>query len=81
MDAKKLKDAYGDRLTFWGGAVDTQKTLPFGMARQVYDEVRSRIDILGKNGGFVFNAVHNIQAQVPIENVLAMFKAYRDSSN
>jgi uroporphyrinogen-III decarboxylase len=81
MDAKKLKDAYGDRLTFWGGAVDTQKTLPFGTARQVYDEVRGRIDIFGRGGGFVFNAIHNIQAQVPIENVLALFKAYRDSSN
>jgi len=81
MDARKLKDAYGDRLTFWGGAVDTQKTLPFGTARQVYDEVRGRIDILGRNGGFIFNAIHNIQAKVPIENVLAMFKAYRDSSN
>lgn len=81
MDAAKLKEAYGDKLTFWGGAVDTQKTLPFGTPEEVYDEVRSRIDILGKDGGFVFNAIHNIQAQIPIENVLAMFKAYRDCSN
>jgi len=81
MDLRKLKDAYGQRLTFWGGAVDTQKTLPFGTPGQVYDEVRSRIDILGRGGGFVFNAIHNIQAGVPIENVLAMFKAYRESSN
>jgi len=81
MDAAKLKEAYGDRLTFWGGAVDTQKTLPFGTPEEVYDEVRGRIDILGKNGGFVFNAIHNVQAGVPIENVLAMFKAYRDCSN
>jgi hypothetical protein len=81
MDAKGLKDAFGEKITFWGGAVDTQKTLPFGTARQVYDEVRGRIDIFGRNGGFVFNAIHNIQAMVPIKNVLAMFKAYRDSSN
>lgn len=81
MDAARLKEAYGERLTFWGGAVDTQKTLPFGTPEEVYDEVRRRIDILGRNGGFVFNAIHNIQAGVPIENVLAMFKAYRDSSN
>jgi uroporphyrinogen-III decarboxylase len=81
MDAKALKDAFGDRITFWGGAVDTQRTLPFGTPGQVYDEVRARIDIFGRNGGFVFNAIHNIQAMVPIENVLAMFKAYRDSSN
>jgi len=81
MDAAKLKDAYGEKLTFWGGAVDTQKTLPFGTPEEVYDEVRSRIDILGKDGGFVFNAIHNIQAGVPIDNVLAMFKAHRDCSN
>jgi len=81
MDPAGLKEAYGQRLTFWGGAVDTQKTLPFGTPQEVYDEVRQRIDILGKNGGFVFNAIHNIQAKVPIANVLALFRAYRDSSN
>jgi len=81
MDPQMLKDKFGDRMTFWGGAVDTQKTLPFGTARQVYDEVRRRIEILGKGGGFVFNAIHNIQAGVPIENVLALFRAFRDSSN
>ena len=81
MDAAKLKDSYGERLTFWGGCVDTQKTLPFGTPQEVHDEVRRRIDILGRNGGFVFNAIHNIQAGIPIENVLAMFRAYRDSSN
>jgi len=80
MDPQLLKDRFGDRLTFWGGAVDTQKTLPFGTPREVYDEVRQRIDILGKDGGFVFNTIHNIQARIPIDNVLALFKAYRDSS-
>jgi uroporphyrinogen-III decarboxylase len=59
--------------------VDTQKTLPFGKPREVYKEVRARIDLLAPGGGFVFNAIHNIQARTPVENVLAMFKAIRDS--
>ncbi|MCD6395201.1 MAG: methyltransferase [Planctomycetes bacterium] len=80
MDPKMLKSEFGDDLVFWGGGVDTQKTLPFGTADEVYDEVSERISIFNKNGGFVFNAIHNIQANVPVENVLAMFKAIKDSS-
>ena len=76
-----LKSEFGDDLVFWGGGVDTQNTLPFGTADEVYDEVSERISIFNKNGGFVFNAIHNIQANVPVENVLAMFKAIKDSSN
>ena len=68
-----------DSLVFWGGAVDTQKTLPFGAPQEVADEVRRRIEIFNADGGFVFNAVHNIQAKVPIQNVLAMFEALRDN--
>jgi uroporphyrinogen-III decarboxylase len=78
MDATALKHEFGKDLVFWGGAVDTQRTLPFGTSQQVYDEVRSRIDIFGKDGGFVFNAVHNIQANIPLENLLSFFKAHRD---
>jgi hypothetical protein len=79
MDPKRLKKEFGRRVTFWGGGVDTQKTLPFGKPREVYKEVRARIDLFAPGGGFVFNAIHNIQARTPVENVMAMFKAIRDS--
>ncbi len=80
MDACELKNTFGDRIVFWGGAVDTQHTLPFGTAKDVYDEVRERIDIFGRDGGFIFNAIHNVQAKVPLENLMAMFDALRDAS-
>ena len=70
---------FGAHLTFWGGGVDTQKTLPFGTPDEVYREVRERIDLFNENGGFVFNAIHNVQGNTPTENMLAMFKAVRDS--
>lgn len=74
MEAVKIKETYGDKLTFWGGGVDTQHTLPFGTPEEVQKQVRERIDILGKNGGYVFNTIHNIVADVPAENLLAMFE-------
>jgi uroporphyrinogen-III decarboxylase len=77
MDAAGLKAKYGDRLVFWGGGVDTQRTLPFGTAEQVQQEVTERIRILGKGGGLVFNTIHNIQAQVPTENLMALFNAVK----
>ncbi len=80
MDPCFLKTTYGDRLVFWGGGVDTQRTLPFGGPEDVYEEARERIRIFGAGGGYVFNTVHNIQQNVPIENLLAMFRAVRDSS-
>ena len=64
---------------FWGGGVDTQKTLPFGTPEEVYREVRERIDVLGDHGGFVFNSAHCVQANTPVENLSAMFKAIRDA--
>ncbi|MGC9327646.1 MAG: uroporphyrinogen decarboxylase family protein [Candidatus Hinthialibacter sp.] len=78
MDPKHLKEAYGDRLVFWGGGVDTQKTLPFGTPEEVRREVLQRCEIFSPGGGFVFNAVHNIQADTPIENIVAMFDAVRE---
>ncbi len=80
MDARTLKAEFGRELVFWGGGVDTQKTLPFGTPEEVYREVRERIDIFGVDGGFVFNTVHNIQGNTPTENMLAMFRAIRDSA-
>ena len=81
MDAGKLKDTYGKDIVFWGGAVDTQKTLPFGQPQEVYDEVRRRIDIFNADGGFVFNTIHNVQANVPTANLLAVFEALRDGAD
>lgn len=74
MDPLKIKENYGDKFTFWGGGIDTQKTLPFGTPDEVRNQVRKNIDILGKNGGYVFNTIHNIVANVPVENLLAMYQ-------
>jgi uroporphyrinogen-III decarboxylase len=77
MDPFELKREFGDRITFWGGGVDTQRTLPFGSPQEVRQEVRERIRTFAPGGGFVFNAVHNIQALVPVENVLALYQTAR----
>ena len=73
MDPAELKQEYGDRLVFWGGGVDTQRTLPFGTPDEVHREVLERLRIFGSGGGFIFAPVHNIQARSPIQNLLAMF--------
>ncbi len=75
MDARRLKEEFGRDIVFWGGGVDTQKTLAFGTPEAVRAEVLERCRIFGPGGGFVFNAVHNIQANVPLANVVAMFEA------
>jgi len=77
MDPVLLKQKYGDRLTFWGGGVDTQKVLPFATPEEVKAHVLKQCKILAPGGGFVFNTVHNIQANVPLQNVLAMLEAIR----
>lgn len=74
MDTERLKKEYGDDIVFWGGGVDTQHVLPFGTPEHVADEVRRRIDDLAPGGGFVFAAVHNIQAFVPPENIVTAFE-------
>jgi hypothetical protein len=79
MEPRRLKEDFGSRITFWGGGVDTQKTLPFGTPEEVYREVCERIEVFNRDGGFVFDAIHNIQAGTPVENVLAMMEAIRDS--
>lgn len=78
MDPAVLKSRFGDQLTFWGGGVDTQQTLPFGTPEQVRREVCERIQTFGPQGGFIFNAIHNIQARVPVQNLIALFEAVRD---
>jgi hypothetical protein len=78
MDAEALKSYYGDRTTFWGGGVDTQKTLPFGTPDDVRAEVAKRIRVFGSGGGFVFNTIHNVQARIPVENLLAVYETARE---
>ena len=77
MDSGMLKREFGSYLTFWGGGVDTQKMLPFGTPDEIRRHVLGQCEILGKDGGFVFNSVHNIQANVPVENVIAMLDALK----
>ncbi len=77
MDPLLLKKKYGDKLTFWGGGADTQKVLPFGTPEEVKAHVLKECEIFAPGGGFVFNTVHNLQANVPLENVLAMLEAIR----
>ncbi len=78
MDTKELKRRFGKDLTFWGGGVDTQRVLPRGTPEEVRDEVKRRIDDLAPGGGFVFATVHNVQADVPPENLMAMWEALRE---
>jgi len=77
MDGRWLKKNYGDKLVFWGGGVDTQRTLPFGTPQQVREQVRERIEIFAAGGGFVFNTIHNIVGDTSIPNLLAMFDVVR----
>ncbi len=78
MDPGELKAQYGDRITFWGGGVDTQMTLPFGTPEQVRNEVHERIRRFGPGGGFIFNTTHNVQSRIPVENLLALYEALND---
>lgn len=78
MDPEVLKQEFGDHFTFWGGGVNTQRTLPFGTPEEVREEVRRLIEIFKKGGGFVFATVHNIQANIPVENLLALFETVNE---
>lgn len=81
MDSQKLKDEFGSDVVFWGGGIDTQKILPSATPGEVREHVLRQCEILGKNGGFVFNSVHNIQANAPIKNVVAMIEALNELRN
>jgi uroporphyrinogen decarboxylase len=74
-DTGLLKERFGNRLTFWGGGVDAQEVLPHCSPEEVRDEVKRRVTDLSVGGGYVFAAVHNIQPDVPPENILAMYEA------
>jgi uroporphyrinogen decarboxylase len=76
MDAKSLKQDFGKEIVFWGGGVETQSILSRATPTQVRENVRQQIETLAENGGFVFATVHNIQAEVPAQNLSAMWKAF-----
>ena len=75
MDPQKLKEDYGESLVFWGGGIDTQKVLPFGTEKEIEEHVINHCEIFSKNGGYVFNSVHNIQANVPVNKIIAVLRA------
>jgi uroporphyrinogen decarboxylase len=77
MDTKRLKREFGDRMAFWG-AIDTHRVLPFGTPEEVRAEVKQRIEDLAPGGGYVLNSVHNLQPEVPPENIVAMFEAAQE---
>jgi uroporphyrinogen decarboxylase len=74
-NTSKLKKIYGDRLVFWGGGCDSQQILPYGSKLEIEREVKRRIEDLAAGGGFIFAPVHNIQPDVPPENIVALYKA------
>lgn len=78
MDVHTLKSTFGKDITFWGGGCDTRDILPNGTPQQVKDHVRKNLDVMFKDGGFVFQQVHNIVANVPPENIVAMFEAVKE---
>jgi len=80
MEPTALKRDFGRDLVFWGGGVDTQGVLPNGTPQEVKEDVRRNVAALAPGGGYVFNTIHNIQADVPAENVLAMVEALREVS-
>jgi len=79
MEPERLKREFGDKICFWGGGCDTQQVLPFGRPEEVYEHTRCNVGIFKPGGGFVFCQVHNIQADVAPENIVAMFEAVHDS--
>ena len=78
MEPAALKRDFGKDIAFWGGGVDTQGILPHGTPDQVRDDVRRNVEALAHGGGYVFNTIHNIQADVPPENIVAMWEALQE---
>jgi uroporphyrinogen decarboxylase len=74
MEPERLKEEFGGRISFWGGGCDVQQVLPLGTPQEVRTDVRRRLQVLGRNGGYVFAPIHNILSDVPPENVMAMYE-------
>lgn len=81
MEPESLKKEFGDKITFWGGGIDTQQVLPGATPEEVKEHVKRNISIFKPNGGYVFAPVHNIQFNVPIDNIVAMYEAYKEYAN
>jgi uroporphyrinogen decarboxylase len=81
MEPVQLKKDFGNDIVFWGGGVDTQKVLPSGNIAEVKENVKRNIEALAPGGGFVFSTVHNIQAEVPPENIMTIFDALKEFGN
>ena len=79
MEPERLKAEFGDKVTFWGGVVNTQNTLPYGTPEEVRAEVKERLRIFSPGGGFVAASIHNVVAKVPVVNVVAMFDAIAEA--
>ena len=79
MEPERLKRRYGERLSFWGGGVETQTTLPFGSVDEVRKEVEERIRLFGQGGGYVFATIHNIQSDISPEKITAVFDTARQT--
>ena len=80
MEPEKLKKEFGDRITFWGGGIDTQHTLMFASPEEVKREVAANLKTFKSGGGYVFAQVHNIMPGTPIDNILAMYEAYYENA-
>ena len=78
MEPEHLKATYGDQLVFWGGGANTQETVPFGSPAEVREEVLHRCEIFAEGGGYIFNAIHNVQALTPVANIVAMIDAVHE---
>jgi uroporphyrinogen decarboxylase len=78
MDPVQLKKDFGSEITFWGGGIETQNILPYGTPEEVREDVKRNLEALMTGGGFVFNTVHNIQAEVPPENIMAMWETLQE---
>ena len=81
MQPEELKREFGHKITFWGGGVDTQSVLNNAAPEEVRRSVKENMKVFKPGGGFVFTQVHNIQPGVPIDNVIAMYEAYRENAD
>ena len=79
MEPAKLKAAFGKDITFWGGGINTQSTLPYGTPDQVREETKRNIETFAPGGGYVFSTIHTVQADVPVENFIAMWETFQDN--